>query len=682
MAKYKQDNYGWGLTLDLTGKIPAINKRIFNTYNEALAYVNNLNDSAIEGLILSVCADSNEKNNGAYFVEKVATSGSLGKIIKIGTDNGSGGGGLTDFTVEESLGENNGNYLNNISKKGNKVTATYTNFDDVLNDASINAPKTKVVKKALDAVDGQINSITNNISKLDGKIISVGDKPEGHVKVSTLDNVVTITETDIASEEALNKLTNVVNGKADKNVTYSNTNYLDGQTSLYAADVKLDAVLKQLSDTCSGGGDKPTLTTKVKLKDKEQHLELSAQTVGDVTTYELSSKDIASNTDVNNKINKINGSLGNKITIADVTNEITKLSGTTNAVANQYITGITQENGTIKSIASVPFEDIVNNSSNNAPKTKAVYSIVNDNVKEINKKLVSVTPKPNGHVIVSVTDNGADGVNGKNISITETDIASEEALNKETKARRDITGIAGDTTDNVKTKYNGNTLLSGSTTLAEADIKLSTQVISNSSNIQKILDGLASGGGGQIVIPSTTVQSGDDNIVVNELPSTLKSSTNKTYSISLSDNGSIIGNLKNQYTELNSKFDGYLPLTGGTIDGNLIVQTGSNTVTITNGTIDAKGAIYSSDRNLKKDIALINNDAIESVKNIDLKSYKFKDDETNRERYGVIAQELEEANLNNLVVEDSNGKKGVDYVSFLILKIAQLEQEIKQLKNR
>jgi hypothetical protein len=69
-----QTNYGWGLTFNLTGKAPAINKRIFNTLADAQAYADDFNDSAVEGLLLSVVADTNPKNNGAYFVGTIKTS--------------------------------------------------------------------------------------------------------------------------------------------------------------------------------------------------------------------------------------------------------------------------------------------------------------------------------------------------------------------------------------------------------------------------------------------------------------------------------------------------------------------------------------------------------------------------------------------------------------------------------
>ena len=68
-----QSNYGWGLSLNMTGKAPAVAKRIWNTYVDALAYVNDFNDSAIEGLRLSVVADPDSKKNGVYFVEKIGT---------------------------------------------------------------------------------------------------------------------------------------------------------------------------------------------------------------------------------------------------------------------------------------------------------------------------------------------------------------------------------------------------------------------------------------------------------------------------------------------------------------------------------------------------------------------------------------------------------------------------------
>lgn len=81
-----QVNYGWGVTLDMTHKVPAINKRIFNTYNDALAFANDISDSAIGGLLLTVIADGD--NNGAYFVKKAKmTSNDNAELVKLTQDS-------------------------------------------------------------------------------------------------------------------------------------------------------------------------------------------------------------------------------------------------------------------------------------------------------------------------------------------------------------------------------------------------------------------------------------------------------------------------------------------------------------------------------------------------------------------------------------------------------------------
>lgn len=75
-----QNNYGWGLTLDMTGKAPAISKRIFERYSDLMAYVNDANESAVSGLILRVVNDG--ENNGAYFVDSVGQSSVTHKATK------------------------------------------------------------------------------------------------------------------------------------------------------------------------------------------------------------------------------------------------------------------------------------------------------------------------------------------------------------------------------------------------------------------------------------------------------------------------------------------------------------------------------------------------------------------------------------------------------------------------
>lgn len=58
---------GWGSSLDLTGKGHPIAKRVWKTKADMLAYVADIDDSAVPGIILTVTADG--ENNGAYLVQ-------------------------------------------------------------------------------------------------------------------------------------------------------------------------------------------------------------------------------------------------------------------------------------------------------------------------------------------------------------------------------------------------------------------------------------------------------------------------------------------------------------------------------------------------------------------------------------------------------------------------------------
>ena len=81
-----QVDYGWGLSLKMTGKAPAISKRIFDKLSDAQNFTDDYNDSAIEGLILAVVSDG--KNNGIYFVERIKKSAEdePSKLIKVSQD--------------------------------------------------------------------------------------------------------------------------------------------------------------------------------------------------------------------------------------------------------------------------------------------------------------------------------------------------------------------------------------------------------------------------------------------------------------------------------------------------------------------------------------------------------------------------------------------------------------------
>ena len=101
----KQINMGWGFSFNMIGKSPAVAKRIWDTYDDALEYANNVSDSAIEGLLLSVVSDEDDTKNGVYFVKQIATPEIPGDeekgietipakeaiLVKVGSDSGNSG---------------------------------------------------------------------------------------------------------------------------------------------------------------------------------------------------------------------------------------------------------------------------------------------------------------------------------------------------------------------------------------------------------------------------------------------------------------------------------------------------------------------------------------------------------------------------------------------------------------
>ena len=113
------------------------------------------------------------------------------------------------------------------------------------------------------------------------------------------------------------------------------------------------------------------------------------------------------------------------------------------------------------------------------------------------------------------------------------------------------------------------------------------------------------------------------------------------------------------------------------IDGNISV-TGNATVS---GTITAQGAIYSSDINLKENIAEAEYLKRVLANKIKVKEFNFKDDPNKAKVYGIIAQDLEANGLGEIVYTKDDGFKAVDYTSLMMLKIAYLENENKILRR-
>lgn len=106
-----------------------------------------------------------------------------------------------------------------------------------------------------------------------------------------------------------------------------------------------------------------------------------------------------------------------------------------------------------------------------------------------------------------------------------------------------------------------------------------------------------------------------------------------------------------------------------------------NEVSLSNGQVTATKVTQTSDERLKENISTIIED-IDKIKDVKFFEFNHISDKNKTKSYGVIAQDLEEVGLKNLVIEDADGYKSVDYNALLILEIQRLRNEIDILKSK
>ena len=277
-----QINYGWGLTLNMTGKAPEVSKRIFDTYEHMMYYVNDYNDSCIEGLTLTVMADG--ENNGVYFVDKIGTNkpkvnenGEVvlddeGKPVLTNTFANDGHviklGGAEDATegiagVQSALdaeiaarkavdGQNGQTYVANESSNYIK-SATSLNDADIKLDAAIKANadaitilnggvgvEGSVAKSVADAVADVKSEIEGELGDDDAKTLeSINDELNGlDGKVAALENdksfVKELTVNGVDATIANNKATVTIDGS---DIKLSSDYVLGDYSEVAAADL-------------------------------------------------------------------------------------------------------------------------------------------------------------------------------------------------------------------------------------------------------------------------------------------------------------------------------------------------------------------------------------------------------------------------------------------------------------
>lgn len=125
----------------------------------------------------------------------------------------------------------------------------------------------------------------------------------------------------------------------------------------------------------------------------------------------------------------------------------------------------------------------------------------------------------------------------------------------------------------------------------------------------------------------------------------------------------------------------YLPLTAGStkkLTGDLYGASGVNCY--------FNQYKSNSDRRLKNNIKVVPNDISNKSLNVEYKSFSWKS--TGESTYGVIAQDIENLGIPDIVSKDNNGIMSVDYqalhsiqIDALMKEINLLKEEIKELKG-
>lgn len=85
----EQSNIGWGLTLKMAGKHPAVAERIWRTYSDALEYANDFKGTATDGIGLSILQDTvvgdKTYKAGIYYLKKAATAEGANDAVLVPT---------------------------------------------------------------------------------------------------------------------------------------------------------------------------------------------------------------------------------------------------------------------------------------------------------------------------------------------------------------------------------------------------------------------------------------------------------------------------------------------------------------------------------------------------------------------------------------------------------------------
>lgn len=203
----KQTNLGWGFSFNMTGKAPTVAKRIWDKYEDAWGYVNDFNDSAIEGILLSVVADDDEKKNGVYFVQRIKKSETDDDAILVKV----GSGDIEELTAkfnQEIINLKNADSTNKTTLEG-KISTLDTTLSTTIGQISstigtVDEGKTVVglINDTNALVSANKQDIDNNKATIDA--YTVNKKPISTNPVLNSDDLLVAEEYSVLTQKAEN----------------------------------------------------------------------------------------------------------------------------------------------------------------------------------------------------------------------------------------------------------------------------------------------------------------------------------------------------------------------------------------------------------------------------------------------------------------------------------------------
>lgn len=191
----KQSNMSWTITWKAAGRYPIVADRIYATLADAQAYVDDTSAtaSAVPGLVISVVNDPIEKNNGIYYVSKIANTedaeksgfplSDKGELVKVGSGAGSMATAnfeIVDGKITAATEDNIGQVIYITEGTEDYPAGPYI----VTGDGSVSrlgtTSATGNIAGDVEALKGKVSSLEAKDTELSNNIAGVSDKADAN----------------------------------------------------------------------------------------------------------------------------------------------------------------------------------------------------------------------------------------------------------------------------------------------------------------------------------------------------------------------------------------------------------------------------------------------------------------------------------------------------------------------